>query len=56
MKKWYALNSTGDIVYVGEFISYYAAYESLDYRPIWLVAEDVVRVWLKQIQDLLPES
>ena len=56
MKKWYALTESGDIVYVGEFDNYHAADESLDDRPVWLVAESVLRTWLKQIQDLLPES
>ena len=56
MKKWYALDTDGDFTCVGEFINYHAAYESLDYRPVLLVPEQTMRIWLKQIQDLLPES
>lgn len=51
--KWYALDQDGDMVYVGEFESFTDADESLEYSPVWLVSEEMARMWLSQLKGLL---
>lgn len=53
LKKWYALNQEGDMVYVGEFKDFADADESLEYSPVWLVDEETARTWLVQLTELL---
>lgn len=45
MKKWYALNAEGDIVYVGEHKDSKSA-DSVITNPVWLVDEDSAKDWL----------
>lgn len=53
MKKWYALNQNGDMQYVGEFVDFCSADESLEYSVVWLVDEETARTWLAQLQESL---
>ena len=50
--RWFALDSSGDMVFVGDFQSFEDADNSLKMEVIWLVDEDVAKKWQKQLTDL----
>lgn len=56
LKKWYALDQCGDMVYVGEFEDFEEADESLEYSVVWLAEEETARDWLCQLQELLGDE
>lgn len=50
---WFALGQCGDMVYIGEFATFEAADESMDTSPVWLVDEEIARMWLEQLKEML---
>jgi hypothetical protein len=55
MTKWYCLNYDGNMEYVGEFDSFEAADDSLEYACVWLVDESDARDWLETLRELLED-
>lgn len=50
---WFVLGQSGDMEYIGEFVTFEEADESLGTSPVWLVDEETARMWLEQLQEML---
>ena len=56
MTNWYALMDTGSIEHLGEFEDFWAADEGCPGNKVWIVDEEIARLWLKQLEEMLPKE
>lgn len=52
--KWYALDTNGDMVYLGEYEDFEGAVTDKDDGSLmWIASEETARTWLMQLKEML---